>query len=76
MIGMAMAAMLLQATPVTPPTEVAKPTMKCRRQVDTGTLARVQKICHTAEEWRRLYGNGRETTADMQRPGVSPPAVN
>ena len=72
---MTIASMLLQAAAPSPQAP-GKPQLKCRRQVETGTLARVRKICHTREEWRQLYGNGRDATADMQRPGVAPPAVN
>jgi hypothetical protein len=45
-------------------------------QIETGTLARVRKVCHAAEEWHQLYGNNREATADMQRPGVAARAGN
>ncbi|TXC70204.1 hypothetical protein FSB78_04025 [Sphingomonas ginsenosidivorax] len=72
------ATMMLQA--VSPPVQAAAPVpvpaTKCRRSVETGTLARVRKVCHTVQDWRRIDGNGRDTTAEMQRPGVSPPANN
>lgn len=64
------------AVPATPAAPAPAPKMRCKRESVIGSLAEQRKVCHTEAEWQAIYRGGRATTADFQRPGVSPPTAN
>jgi hypothetical protein len=45
--------------PVAAPAQLAaNDKVRCKRYVETGSLAKIRKECHTEEEWRRLAEDG------------------
>lgn len=61
---------LAQQTEATPaPATQAAPApaekVRCKRYVETGTLAKMHKECHTEAEWQRVSEANRQTARDM-----------
>lgn len=48
--------------------------IRCVRQTVTGSLARVEKVCHTEREWRRIRGDAEEEARRMTYPGNPTPS--
>ncbi len=63
----AAALLLVAATDAPGKKEPADPNkVRCKSQVETGSLVRKAKVCRTEAEWRRLSETGRERTQEMQ----------
>ena len=60
---------LASADPAPPPQVAVKedPSQKvvCRRFVETGSLAKMRKECHTADEWQRASERNRQNAKDL-----------
>lgn len=63
-VGMATIGSADTAPPVrTLPVAAEKP--KCKSYVETGSLARMRKECHTRADWERLNWEGQRTAASF-----------
>lgn len=57
------------ASPAIVPPIPQKPLM-CKRESVTGSLARVRKICKTADQWRVLQNQAQDESRTMQDRGL------
>jgi hypothetical protein len=46
--------------------------LRCKRYVETGSLARMTRVCHTAAEWDQLQRQGRVQGEAYQQSGAPP----
>ena len=70
MIKFVVAAALLSA-PALASAEAGKPSdpaekVRCKRQAETGSFAKVTKICRTEKQWRALRDASKEETRELQ----------
>ena len=61
---------MMLAEAAAPGTQEVKPAKDperiiCRRQVETGSLVKAKKTCHTAREWAQLADLGRRDAEDI-----------
>jgi hypothetical protein len=43
--------------------------VRCVREEITGSLARVQRVCHTVREWRDIHDRANDEARRIIRPG-------
>lgn len=66
-----------QTVPTPEPEPAAKESPKtdrliCRREVETGSLAKVKKTCRTRSEWSRVADTGRENAQNLLDRNTTP----
>ena len=61
LMSLATAAANSSAKPVRDPARI-----RCVREIETGSLSKVNKICHSEAEWQELRTRARDTTTQMQ----------
>ena len=59
-IAIATAAGAQQAPPAPAPANPPVEKVRCHTRVETGSLARTVKECHTPSEWQRIANQGRD----------------
>ncbi len=50
--------------------------MICRRDLETGSLVKIKKTCHTREQWRYIDDVNGRTARDLVEAGTGRPAGN
>ena len=50
--------------------EQPKEPLVCKREPVTGSLARVRKICKTADHWHRVENQSQDASRDLQDRGL------
>ena len=64
-----LAALLVTAAAEAPPPAKPAEKVRCKREVETGSLVKVRKECHTEAEWQAVYRQAREDRDRLQGPG-------
>lgn len=70
MIGstaLVIAALLAEAAVPAPEQPKPQDKVTCRRYLETGSLIKGTKVCHTRREWARLNDEARQDTEAMQQ---------
>lgn len=66
MIGAVLLLTLATAAPPAPPPEK----LRCVKRLETGSLVKKTKVCHTRADWARINAGSQNDLEEMRRPSL------